>query len=74
MNDETHNIPFQVQNLIEQMMDKKEKSHIRDNYRMRLESIRDSIDASLRKYKNDGALTMNTKRDNRTRLKHGTYS
>ena len=53
MNDETHNIPFQVQNLIDQMMDKKEKSHIRDNYRMRLESIRDSIDASLRKYKND---------------------
>jgi hypothetical protein len=41
---------------------------------MRLESIRDSIDASLRKYKNDDALTMNTKRDNRIRLKHGIYS
>jgi hypothetical protein len=53
MNDESHNIPFQVQSLIDSMMDKKEKSHIRDNYRMRLESIRDSIDASLRKYKND---------------------
>jgi hypothetical protein len=53
MNDESHNIPFQVQSLIDNMMDKKEKSHIRDNYRMRLESIRDSIDASLRKYKND---------------------
>lgn len=53
MNDESHNIPFQVQSLIDNMMDKKEKSHIRDNYRMRLESIRDSIDASIRKYKND---------------------
>jgi hypothetical protein len=53
MNDESHNIPFQVQNLIDQMMNKTERSHIRDNYRMRLESIRDSIDASLRKYKND---------------------
>ena len=74
MNDESHNIPFQVQSLIDSMMDKKEKSHIRDNYRMRLESIRDSIDASLRKYKNDDALTMNTKRDNRIRLKHGMYS
>jgi hypothetical protein len=74
MNDESHNIPFQVQSLIDNMMDKKEKSHIRDNYRMRLESIRDSIDASLRKYKNDDALTMNTKRDNRIRLKHGIYS
>jgi hypothetical protein len=74
MNDESHNIPFQVQNLIDQMMNKQEKSHIRDNYRMRLESIRDSIDTSLRKYKNDDALTMNTKRDNRIRLKHGMYS
>lgn len=53
MNDESHNVPFQVQSLIENMMNKQEKSHIRDNYRMRLESIRDSIDASLRKYKND---------------------
>jgi hypothetical protein len=74
MNDESHNIPFQVQNLIDQMMNKQEKSHIRDNYRMRLESIRDSIDTSLRKYKNDEALSMNTKRDNRIRLKHGIYS
>lgn len=53
MNDEPHNIPFQVQNLIENMMNKQERPHIRENYRMRLESIRDSIDASLRKYKND---------------------
>jgi len=55
-------------------MNKQEKPHIRDNYRMRLESIRDSIDTSLRKYKNDEALSMNTKRDNRIRLKHGIYS
>ena len=74
MNDESHNIPFQVQNLIDQMMNKQEKSHIRDNYRMRLESIRESIDTSLRKYKNDDALTMNTKRDNRSRLKDGIHS
>jgi hypothetical protein len=53
MKDESHNIPFQVQSLIENMMNKQEKQHVRDNYRMRLESIRDSIDASLRKYKND---------------------
>jgi hypothetical protein len=61
MNDEAHNIPFQVQNLIDSMMDKKERSHIRDNYRVRLESIRDSIDASLRKYKNDDMM-QNVKR------------
>lgn len=53
MKDESHNIPFQVQNLIDSMMNKQEKSHIRDNYCMRLESIRDSIDMSLKKYKNE---------------------
>lgn len=56
MKDESHNIPFQVQNLIDSMMNKQEKSHIRDNYRMRLESIRDSIDSSLKKYKNEDAM------------------
>lgn len=56
MKDESHNIPFQVQNLIDSMMNKSERQHIRDNYRMRLESIRDSIDTSLRKYKNEDAM------------------
>lgn len=74
MKDESHNIPFQVQSLIDNMMNKQERSHIRDNYRVRLESIRDVIDASLRKYKNDEALSHNTRKENRTRLKHGIYS
>lgn len=56
MKDESHNIPFQVQSLIDSMMNKQERSHIRDNYRVRLESIRDAIDASLRKYKNEDAM------------------
>ena len=56
MKDESHNIPFQVQSLIDSMMNKQEKSHIRDNYRVRLESIRDSIDASLKKYKNEDVM------------------
>jgi hypothetical protein len=62
MNDGSHNVPFQVQSLIDNMMDNKEKSHIRDNYRMRLESIRDSIDTSLRKYKNDDMMHNRVKR------------
>jgi hypothetical protein len=61
MKDESHNIPYQVQHLIDNMMNKQEKSHIRDNYRMRLESIRDSIDHSLRKYKNEDMM-FNVKR------------
>ena len=55
MKDESHNIPFQVQSLIDSMMNKTERSHIRDNYIVRLESIRDAIDNALRKYKNDDA-------------------
>jgi hypothetical protein len=62
MNDESHNVPFQVQNLIESMMNKQEKSHIRDNYRMRLEAIRDVIDNNLRKYKNDDMMHNQVKR------------
>lgn len=53
MKDESHNIPFQVQNLIDNMLSRTERDHVRDNYRVRLESIRDAIDSSLRKYKND---------------------
>jgi hypothetical protein len=62
MKDESHNIPFQVQSLIENMMNKQERSHIRQNYCMRLESIRDAIDFSLRKYKNDDMMQNQVKR------------
>jgi hypothetical protein len=53
MKDELHNIPFQVEHLVQNMMNKQERSHIRENYRARLKSIRDSIDASIRKYDNE---------------------
>jgi hypothetical protein len=56
MKDESHNVPFQVQNLIDSMMNKTERQHVRDNYRVRLESIRDTIDASLRKYKTEDTM------------------
>ena len=50
---ETFDLPFQVENLIMNMLDKNEKPHIRSNYRMRLESIRDTIDLSLKKFDGD---------------------
>ena len=62
MNNETHNIPFQIENLIQNMMDKSEREHVRENYRMRLESIRDAIDASLKKYKNDSYMNVPVKK------------
>ena len=62
MRDESHNIPFQVETLIQNMLDKNERQHVRENYRARLESIRDAIDSSLRKYKNDDMMQAQTKR------------
>jgi hypothetical protein len=43
-------LPFQVEAVIDSMMNKKDPAHIRYNYRMRLEGIRDAIDKSLKKY------------------------
>jgi len=50
MKDEIVGLPFQVENLINQMLDKKENVHIRSNYRLRLELIRDVINKSLKKF------------------------
>lgn len=59
----SHNIPFQVENLLQNMMNKGERPHIRDNYRSRLSSIRDVIDKSIREYDNEMSMSrMVTKR------------
>lgn len=56
MKDETQNIPFQVENLIKNMMDKNERQHIRYNYRVRLEHIKSVIEQSIRKYDADAMM------------------
>ena len=43
-------VPFQVQQLLSVLKDKKERVHIRGNYRMRLEGIRKAIDKALNDY------------------------
>jgi hypothetical protein len=43
-------VPFQVQTLINSMKDKKERVHIRGNYRHRLDAIRSTIDRAVREY------------------------
>lgn len=45
-----HNVPFQIQQLIESMLNTKENVHLRGNYRFRLNEIRAAIDAGIRKY------------------------
>ena len=46
-------VPFQIEHLINSLLNQKENVHIRQNYRNRLESIKDAIDKSLKKYDNE---------------------
>lgn len=43
-------VPFQVQTLISSLKDKKERVHVRGNYRMRLEGIKKAIDSAITEY------------------------
>lgn len=43
-------VPFQVNQLITALKDKKERVHVRGNYRMRLEGIRKAIDKAIAEY------------------------
>ena len=59
------NLPFQVESVIESMMNKKDPAHIRYNYRMRLEGMRDAIDKSLKKYDEEMFMNPNQGRKKR---------
>lgn len=43
-------VPFQVQTLITTMKDKKERVHVRGNYRQRLAAIKTAIDNAIVEY------------------------
>ncbi len=47
------NIPFQIEQLIDSLLNKNENVYIRQNYRQRLVSIQEAIDKSLKKYDNE---------------------
>ena len=44
------NVPFQVQNLIDSMLNNKDNVYLRGNFRGRLEYIREQIDLAIKKY------------------------
>ena len=46
-------VPFQVQTLINSLKDKKERVHIRGNYRQRLTAIKAAIDKAIVEYDNE---------------------
>ena len=65
MKDNQFEIPFQIQTLIESMQNKKETEHIRNNYRMRLDSIRNAINRAILEHD----LEMGTKTQNDGRVR-----
>lgn len=46
-------VPYQVQQIIDNMLNKKDNVHIRFNYRTRLDIIRLEIEKAIRKYDNE---------------------
>jgi hypothetical protein len=46
-------VPFQIEHLINSLLNKNENVHIRGNYRMRLETIKETIDKAIKKYDNE---------------------
>ena len=58
MKDSNNNmVPFQVQNIIDNMLNPRDNVHLRGNYRFRLESIRAAVETAIRKYDNEVLLT-----------------
>lgn len=43
-------IPFQVQHLIDSMLNPKDNVYVRGNYRNRLDTIQTTINAAIKKY------------------------
>jgi Fic family protein len=51
--DANNNVPFQVQNIIDSMLNGKDNVYVRGNYRSRLDIIRSEIDKAIKKYDNE---------------------
>ena len=54
-------IPFQIENIINNLVNQKENVHLRQNYRQRLVNIQEAIDKAIRLYDNE-LYTANSKR------------
>jgi hypothetical protein len=50
MKENQFEVPFQVQQLLSALKDKKERVHVRGNYRMRLDAIKRAIDSAINDY------------------------
>ena len=54
-------VPFQIEHLINSLLNKNESVYIRQNYRQRLETIRETIEKSVKKF-DDELYVANTKK------------
>lgn len=52
-----NDIPFQIEHLINSLLNKSENVHLRGNYRERLLVIKDSIDKAVKVYDNEAYIT-----------------
>ena len=50
-------VPFQIEHLINSLLNKKENIYIRQNYRHRLVAIQEALDKAIKKYDNELLLT-----------------
>lgn len=50
-------VPFQIEHLINSLLNKKENIYIRQNYRNRLVTIQEALDKAIKKYDNELLLT-----------------
>lgn len=57
----SNEVPFQIENLINSILNKNENVYIRGNYRQRLVNIQEAIDKAIRLYDNELYMT-NSKR------------
>ena len=49
----SNEVPFQIEHLINSLLNKKESVHLRQNYRQRLVSIQEALDKAVKKYDNE---------------------
>ena len=48
-----HEVPFQVEHIINSLLNQKENVHLRQNYRQRLVTIKEALDKAIRLYDNE---------------------
>lgn len=61
MNERNNNVPFQVQQIIQSLLNTNDSVHLRGNYRLRLITIKDEIEKAIRRYDHELAFTGSAK-------------